>query len=54
MIVKLNTGIASAIWSYAPGEIADVDADLAKAWIGSGIAERVPASVDKPAKKPSK
>lgn len=30
-----------ADFSFAPGDIAEVSADLAKAWIASGIAEAV-------------
>lgn len=46
MLVRLKTGIASVEWSYAPGQVVDVETALAKAWIESGIAER--ATPEKP------
>jgi hypothetical protein len=41
MKVKVNTSIASADWSYAPGEEVEIDGKLANAWINSGIAGEV-------------
>lgn len=38
MKVKVLTSIASATWSYAPGEIVDMPDDQAKTWIKSGLA----------------
>lgn len=37
--IRVKTGIASHNWSYAPGQEADVDDQIGKAWIESGIAE---------------
>lgn len=39
--VKILVGIASANWSYAPGQIVELDEKLAKAWIAAGIAEAI-------------
>jgi len=39
--VRILTGIASPTWSYAPGDIADVDEKEAARWIKAGIAEPV-------------
>lgn len=44
MRVRLLTSIASAAWSYAPGDVADVDDIEAQSWIVAGIA--VPVEVD--------
>jgi len=41
MKVKLLTSIASTDWSYAFGQIVEIDTKLATAWIKSGIAELV-------------
>ena len=39
--IKLLTSIASSEWSYAFGEVVDVEEKLGKAWVSSGIAEEV-------------
>jgi hypothetical protein len=41
MKVKFKTSIASSTWSYRPGEVADIDDELAKKFVKSGIAEEV-------------
>ena len=41
MKVKIKVSIASADWSYAPGQEVDIDEKLAVAWFQSGIAEPV-------------
>lgn len=40
------TGIASATWSYAPGQEVDLPTETATAWIKSGIAAAVVAPVE--------
>jgi hypothetical protein len=37
--VRMLTSIASAAWSYGSGEVVELDAAQADAWIASGIAE---------------
>ncbi|MEW5921572.1 MAG: hypothetical protein AB1796_11635 [Bacillota bacterium] len=39
--VKILVGIASATWSYAPGEVVELESGLAKAWIAAGIAGEI-------------
>lgn len=39
MQVRILVSIASAEWSYTPGQIVEMDDALARTWIGSGIAE---------------
>lgn len=41
MKVKILTSIASATWSYAPGDIVDMPDKQAKTWIKSGLAAPV-------------
>jgi len=41
MKVRVLTSIASATWSYAPGEIANMPEEQAKTWIKSGLAAPV-------------
>ncbi len=41
MKVRILTSIASATWSYAPGEIVDMPDQQAKIWIKSGLAAPV-------------
>lgn len=41
MKVRILTSIASATWSYAPGEIVDMPEKQAKTWIKSGLAAPV-------------
>jgi hypothetical protein len=41
MKIKFLLSIASSAWGYAPGQIADIDKDIAEKWIASGIAEAV-------------
>lgn len=36
--IKILVSIASATWSYAPGDIVDLPQNRAKAWIKSGLA----------------
>jgi hypothetical protein len=54
MKVKFLVSIASADWAYAPGQIAELDADLAEKWIASGICqamEEPKAAAPKPSAK---
>lgn len=39
MQVRILVSIASAEWSYVPGQIVEMDGDMARTWIGSGLAE---------------
>lgn len=39
MQVRILVSIASAEWSYVPGQIVEMDDDMARTWIGSGLAE---------------
>ncbi len=39
--VRMRVSIASESWSYQPDQVALVDADLAKAWVRNGHAEKV-------------
>lgn len=39
--MRIVKAIASTEWSYAPGEIVELPADLAEKWIASGVAARV-------------
>lgn len=40
MKIKFKVGIASEEWAYAPGQVAEVEDELAKKWIAGGeIAE---------------
>ncbi len=39
MQVRILVSIASAEWSYAPGQIVEMDDALARIWISSGLAE---------------
>jgi hypothetical protein len=45
MQIRIETSIASADWSLAPGQLIDVgnpiSAEMAAAWLESGIASRV-------------
>ena len=41
MKIKFKVSIASADWSYSPGQIADIEEKQALAFIQGGIAERV-------------
>lgn len=47
MKVKMLVSIASAEWSYAPGDIAEFDDDTATKFVGNGFAE----FIEKPPKK---
>ena len=38
MKVRILTSIASATWSYGPGEIVDMPDEQATTWIKSGLA----------------
>jgi hypothetical protein len=51
--VKINVSIASASWSYYPGQIVDLPDEMAKTWVKSGIAEVVDdgAEADNPSGK---
>ncbi|WP_254509883.1 hypothetical protein [Anatilimnocola floriformis] len=44
MQIRIETSIASADWSFAPGQLIDVGthipAEMAAAWLDSGIATR--------------
>lgn len=40
MQVRILVSIASADWSYVPGQIVEMDDDIARKWIGSRLAER--------------
>lgn len=47
MKVRVKVSIASAMWSYAPGDVAEVEDVEARRWIAAGIAEPVePAGVN--------
>jgi hypothetical protein len=37
--VKVLVSIASAEWSYVPGQIVEMPADQAATWVASGLAE---------------
>ncbi|GIU76763.1 MAG: hypothetical protein KatS3mg005_0001 [Bryobacteraceae bacterium] len=39
MQVRILVSIASAEWSYVPGQIVEMDGEMADTWIGSGLAE---------------
>jgi|DewCreStandDraft_4_1066084.scaffolds.fasta_scaffold01911_14 hypothetical protein len=39
MQVRVLVSIASAEWSYVPGQIVEMDEEMARTWIGSGLAE---------------
>lgn len=39
--VRIRVGIASPTWAYAPGQVVELDDELADKWIASGIAEEV-------------
>lgn len=41
MKVRMLTSMVAATWSYAPGDIVDLEPRIAKAWIEAGLA--VPA-----------
>lgn len=40
--VKVLVSIASVAWSYAPGDIAEIEAEEADRWVNAGIAEELP------------
>src|SRR5690606_12099385 len=42
MQVRILKSIATAGRAYAPGQIIDIDDELALAWIGAGVAEKPP------------
>ncbi len=44
MKVRFLTSIASADWSYGPGDVAELDDRLAEAWMGAGICEPAPTA----------
>lgn len=50
MKVKFLHSIASANWAYAPGQIAEIEPELAEKWIASGICVPLPGQISKPAK----
>lgn len=54
MRVQILKSIASTSWSYAPGEIVELDDDRAEKWIVAGIAARlgVPEQVETTVKEP--
>lgn len=39
MQVRVLVSIASAEWSYVPGQVVEMDEEMARTWIGSGLAE---------------
>ena len=39
--VRMNISIASEAWSYQPGQVIEIDADLAKKWVRGGHATPV-------------
>ena len=39
--VKMMKSIASSDFSHHPGKIVDIDDELAKKWVKSGIAEKI-------------
>lgn len=42
MKIKFKVGIASEEWAYAPGQVAEIEDELAKKWVvGGEIAEAV-------------
>lgn len=42
MKIKFKVGIASEEWAYAPGQVAEIEDELAKKWVSGGeIAEAV-------------
>lgn len=41
MKVRMLTSMVAANWSYAPGDIVDVEPRVAKAWIEAGLATPV-------------
>lgn len=50
MKVRIKVSIASAEWSYAPGQVVKVDDAIGAAWCESGVAEAVaaPANANRP------
>ncbi len=53
MKVRILVSIASPDWAYAPGEVVELPAEQAQAWVDAGLAE----AVEQPApqkKKPAK
>lgn len=38
MKIRILKSIASARWSYMPGQVVDIEDSIAEAWIQSGIA----------------
>lgn len=46
MQVCILVSIASAEWSYVPGQIVEMDDDLARTWISSGLAAPADNSPD--------
>ena len=41
MRIRMNVSIASAQFSHQPGDVVDVDDELAAKWVSGGHAERV-------------
>lgn len=44
--VRVLVSIASPTWSYAPGDMADIDAVEAERWIAANIAEPVATEIE--------
>ena len=45
MKVKIEQSIAGHEFAYAPGDIAELEPELASAWIESGVASRIAPTV---------
>lgn len=52
--VKFNVSIASATFSYKPGDEVLIDSELAKAWEASGVCSIVPVEAKGAAFDPKK
>lgn len=44
MKVKINQSIASPAWSYKRGQVVEMEAQQAEAWINSGLAMAIEAA----------
>jgi hypothetical protein len=44
--IKMLTAMAASSWSLSPGQITEVNAEIAKAWEAAGIAKLVEDEVE--------
>ena len=54
MKVRFLTSIASADWSFGPGDVAEIEDRVAAAWIGAGICEPAPVDIEAATAEPPK